>query len=135
MNTKFNTLGPDTAKQIKPSIPDLAETWTDSSRYVSNKLTYFDADGATAVPTKVWMDNVTPNTGNGFTVDISSAGFTNISSVSITPFKFTTTPADIPRVAIKTITETALVLNIVDSNTAAFATVTNLNLWIEIKGN
>ena len=72
MNTKFNTLGPDMAKQIKPSIPDLAETWTDSSRYVSNKLTYFDADGATAVPTKVWMDNVTPNTGNGFTVDISS---------------------------------------------------------------
>lgn len=133
---KINTIGADLAiSQIPEQKPNMAEIWTDSLAYVENRPKYFNASGPITPPTKIWSGVVTPNTGNGYAIDISSAGFESLTSVLITPFKFTSTPADVPRVAIKTYTTTAIIVNIVDSNTAAFANLTNLYLSVEVKGN
>lgn len=67
---------------------------------------------------KVWIGKVVPTTANGFTVDISSAGFTDIKTVTVLPMKNTASANDMPTVAIKTLTNTSLSLNIRQGNNA-----------------
>lgn len=99
---------------------------------------------------KVWIGKIVPTTANGFAIDISSAGFTDIKTVTILPMKNTTDANNMPDVAIKTITNTSLVINIRQSNTAVVqilsinvlsgfpmifpATVSDITLYVRVTG-
>lgn len=67
---------------------------------------------------KVWIGTVQPTTATDYGIDISSAGFSEIKTVSIVPVKNTTAAADMPDVAIKTMTMTRIGINIRQANTA-----------------
>lgn len=67
---------------------------------------------------KVWSDTLTPSTSNGQTIDISSAGFTSISSVGINPVLNTATIANMPIIAVKSVSTTSVVVNILTQNNA-----------------
>lgn len=85
-------------------------------------IKYFDPTGeitATYVSDlKVWIGTVQPTTANDYGIDISSAGFSEIKTVSITPVRNTTAPNDMPDVAIKTLTNTRVGINIRQANSA-----------------
>ena len=80
---------------------------------------YFGPNGEDMAPSgrKVWRAEVTPSTANGYSIDISSAGFNTIQGVYITPRK-NTNAADAPVATIKSMTNTALVVNLQASNSA-----------------
>lgn len=68
---------------------------------------------------KVWRDILTPTTGNGYVINISSAEFTSISSVNVLALKNTSTTTQIPTVSLKSVTNTAVTVNITQANTVA----------------
>lgn len=120
----------------KPSIP--------------TAITYYDSTGSTSSPTKIWRYKVTPTTGNGFSINISSAGFSSISSVSIISIKNTSTATSVPKVSIKSYTTSAIVVNIIEGNASTvnilsslvslgvseqFANTTGLTLFVKVEGN
>lgn len=67
---------------------------------------------------KVWLGTVVPTTGNGYVIDISSAGFSQIKTVTVLPMKNTANANDMPDVSVKSITNTALTVNIKNGNGA-----------------
>lgn len=76
---------------------------------------YYNRSGAVSV-TKIFTDTITPTTGNGYSVNISAAGFTNIISANATTIFNTSTPTSIHSVEVKSITSSAVVLNIIQQN-------------------
>lgn len=83
---------------------------------------YFGPAGEDMAPSgrRVWRAEVTPTTANGYSIDISSAGFTTIQGVYITEKK-NTSAADAPICTIKSMTNTALVVNLQASNQAVIS--------------
>src|SRR5882757_510736 len=67
---------------------------------------------------KIWADTITPTTGNGFSIDISSAAFTAIKSATITAQNNTASIGSMPIVVIKSVSTTAAVVNIMEQNSA-----------------
>lgn len=76
---------------------------------------------------KVWMGTVQPTTSNGYGIDISSAGFTQIKTVSIIPIKNTADANSMPDIAIKTMTNTMITVNIKQGN-SSLVSVLGLNV-------
>lgn len=71
---------------------------------------------ASVKPYKIYSDTITATTGNGFSVDISSAGFTRILAVQVQP-EFSTTDANtVPATAIKSWTNSAITVNVVNQS-------------------
>ncbi len=112
---------------------------------IPNELTHYNASGVLSV-TKRWIETVTPSTGNGYSIDISSAGFTNVLGVSIISIKNTSTPTSVPKVSIKSITSTAVVVNIIEGNATLqlglllgtseqFVNTSGLTLMVIVEGN
>lgn len=89
---------------------------------------YYGPSGEDMAPSgrKVWRAEVTPSTANGYSIDISSAGFSTIQGVYITPKK-NTSAADAPIATIKSMTNTALVVNLQSSNQAV-VTILGVNV-------
>lgn len=80
---------------------------------------FYDHNGQLASKNvKIFCDTVTPSTANGYSIDISSAGFTTIKGVTITAQNNTATIASMPIVVIKSITSSAIVVNILTQNNA-----------------
>lgn len=80
---------------------------------------FYDRNGQlTNNQVKIWADTTTPSTANGFSIDISSAGFSVIKEVTITPANNTTSITSMPLVVIQTISTTAIVVNILTQNNA-----------------
>lgn len=77
---------------------------------------YYTSSGIINQPTRVWDGVITPTTGAGQTVDISSAGFSSINSVSITPANNTSTVTSMPFVCIKSYTTSQITVNVLTSN-------------------
>lgn len=78
---------------------------------------FFDRNGQmNASQIKVFADTSLPSTGNGFSIDISSAGFSAIRSVSVTAQSNTASVSSMPIVVIKSITTSAIVVNILSQN-------------------
>src|SRR6185503_3816813 len=65
---------------------------------------------------KIWCDTITITNSNGFSIDISSAGFTNIMTAEVIVLRNTATATSVPKVSIKSITTTALVINVIEGN-------------------
>lgn len=79
-------------------------------------VSFFTSAGQIRQPTRVWDGIITPSTGNGQVIDISSAGFSSINSITITPANNTTSVTAMPLVAIKSYTSSQVVINILASN-------------------
>lgn len=85
---------------------------------VGNPVKDYKASGEVSnTVIKVWNDIVVPNTGNGYNVDISSAGFTTILSVQAQVVKSTSSATVVPVVSVQSYTTTQVSLNIVQGNT------------------
>lgn len=83
---------------------------------------FYDKNGQLTVnQIKIWGDSVTPNTANGYSIDISSAGFSVLKSVTVTPQLNTATVGSMPIVVIKSISTTAVVVNILTQNNATIS--------------
>lgn len=120
----------------KPSIPS-APTVTDLS-------------GTPVSITKWGVGTVSPSTGNGYSIDISGVGLTNLLGYSITPIKNTATPTSAPKLSVKSESNTAIVVNIIEGNASTinilgslvllgtseqFAVTTGLTLRVLVWGN
>lgn len=116
--------------------------YVDSSfRNKSPKI--YTASGLQAAQEKRWYGIITPTTGTGQSVDISSAGFSGINTVQLTPFLNTTTVTSIPIISGKTYTNTAVTFNLVTSNSGiigllvglvAITTLTGITVQVEVNG-
>jgi len=80
---------------------------------------FFDHNGQlTANQVRIWADTTTPTTGSGFSIDISSAGFSTIKSATVTAQNNTSSIGSMPIVVIKSVSTTAIVVNIMEQNSA-----------------
>lgn len=84
---------------------------------------FFDSHGQlTGNLIKIFGDTVTP-TSSTFSIDISAAGFTTVKSVAVTAQMNTATVAVMPIIVVKTVTATAIVVNILTQNNAVVSIV------------
>lgn len=96
-------------------------------KFNSNPV-FFDKNGqCTANQIKIWGDTVVPTTANGYTIDYSSAGFSTVKEVTITPQMNTSTVGSMPLVVLKSFSSTNCVVNILTQNNA---TVTILGISV-----
>lgn len=139
MTDKTFTNGSTALQRLQAGSPNWEETLPDAAGYIKNKptipttQTYYTAAGVANTPTKIWTGLITPNTGSGYSVDISAAGFLSLASISLTVVKNTSTAASVPRATVKTGSLTTITLNIVDSDTAAFVS-TGVSLFLRVEG-
>lgn len=116
----------------------------------TGSVAQFNASGSVTAFTKRWTGEVAPSTGNAYSIDISSAGFSTIGNVQIIGIKNTATVTSMPNVSIKTKSTSAIVVNITEGNTATvvilginvlngaptiFANVSGLTLSVMVEGN
>ena len=97
-------------------------SWT-----ISNGVNFYDSTGAISAPTKVWEYIVTPTTASGFSINIGTASFSSIKTIQITPLKNTSTATSCPSVSLKTVSTSAIVVNLTESNPS---TVTILGIAV-----
>ena len=89
---------------------------------------FYDKNGqCNANQIKIWGDTVVPTSANGYSIDISSAGFSTVKEVTVTPQMNTATVGSMPLVVIKSFTTSAVVVNILTQNNA---TVTILGISV-----
>ena len=67
-------------------------------------------------PFKIWTETITPSTGSGQVVDISSAGFSTILSVQLTATNNTNTISSMPFVSLQSYTSSQVTFNILTYN-------------------
>lgn len=118
---------------------------------VSDSLTtrIYNSSGLVNQAVRMWCDTVTPSTSNGYSINISSAGFTRVLAANVIAIRNTTTAATVPNAAIKTMSTTAITVNVVEDNPATisilgisvlsglpsiFADVTGLKLAVTVTG-
>ena len=111
---------------------------------------FYNSTGILNQTIKKWVGIITPTTSSGFSIDISSAGFTTISNIQIQVERNSTVVSDIPIVSIKSRTTSSIVVNLAQTNTATvsiaginvlsglpliFATnLSNILLHVEVTG-
>lgn len=104
----------------KPTL--FSGSYTDLNSKPSIPVVYNSA-GIINQVIKKWVGIVTPTTASGFTIDISSAGFTTILGVQVQSERNSANASDFPLVNIKSKTTTQLVLNIMQNNSAVVSVV------------
>lgn len=112
-------------------------------------INYYNAAGALSPSVKRWIAVVTPSTSTGLSIDISSAGFTTVLNAQVIAVRNTTTATSSPNVSIKSVSTTALVVNITEGNAAqvtilgssvllgaatVFAATSGLTLYVCVDG-
>lgn len=126
------------------SFPDLLNKPTTLTGYgisdaapSSSVVKYYNPSGLVSGPIKIWDSVITPASSNP-SIDISSAGFIGILSVTTTPANNTSTVTSIPFVSIKTYSTTNLTLNILTSNSQTISIlgtlVTGLTMAASLTG-
>lgn len=151
-NKLFSTNGADIIVSPKERVTLVYDTSISGYRmyqHMNSPFTYYNDSGILPAPVKKWIKIVTPSTGNGYSIDISSAGFTSIISCNVIAIKNNSTANLSPNVAIKSISNTAIVVNVVEGNAATvsilginvlsgspmvFANVSGLTLSVEVTG-
>jgi len=84
---------------------------------------FYTSSGMVSQQIKVWNGIVTPSTGSGQTVDISSAGFSTILNVQAQVESNTASATSVPLVSIKSYTTTSVVTNIIVSNNSTIGSL------------
>ena len=87
---------------------------------------FYTSGGVINQPTRVWDGIITVTTATAQSVDISSAGFTSINSVTITPANNTASTVSMPIASLKSYTNTTVVFNTLVSNTAGLGILVGL---------
>lgn len=100
--------------------------------------------------TKMWTGVVSPNTTNGYSIDISSASFTSIDNIQVIGAKNTSTISSSPQVSVKSFTTSAVIVNITEASALTttilgvtvlsggplvFASTSGLTLHVRVEGN
>lgn len=67
---------------------------------------------------KLYCDTLVPTTSSGQSINISAAGFTSVCNVVVTPMRNTSTIDELPIIALKTISTTAVTVNMIEPNTS-----------------
>lgn len=96
----------------------ISSSWNNSN-YNSYPVFYDRSGQITSRQVKIWADTVSPTTANGYIVDISSAGFTSIKSVSVVPQMNTSSMGSIPVISVKLVSTTTVVVNILTQNSGS----------------
>lgn len=150
----------NTSTVIRQVQSDCSQTDNSAVDYLKNKTAmapaYYNGSGAVTAPTKKWVGIITPNTGNGYSVDISSAGFASVMTISVMPVINTATATSVPTMAVKSVSNTAIVFNLVSGSAATtnvlttllggltavlqgpptvFANTTGVTFYLEVTGN
>jgi hypothetical protein len=147
------TLGTAAAQNVSAFATAAQGTKADSAlqnaALFSPAIAYYNAAGLISAVVKKWVGIVSPNTANGYSIDISSAGFTTILNVQIICIRNTSAATSSPNVSIKSISTTAIVCNIVEASTAqvtilgssvvaglpiVFASTAGLQLQVMVEG-
>lgn len=117
--------------------------------YLAEEPANFGSSGSIGSMTKRWIGTVSPNTSNGYSIDISSASFSVILNFCVIAIRNTATVTSVPQVAVKSVSTSALVVNIVEGNSTltnilgvnvplglplVFANVTGLTLQVMVEG-
>lgn len=104
---------------------------------------FYTSSGIINQPTRVWDGIITVTTASAQSVDISSAGFTSINSITITPANNTNTTTSMPLTSIKSYTNSSVVFNTLVSNSGVVgvlaglitpASVTGMQVHIRVDG-
>lgn len=141
----------------KPSIPaaQVNSDWNASSGLAQilnkpNIASTVNLSGSPISITKMATGTVSPNTGNGYSIDISGCGFNNVVGYQITPIKNTNVPTSAPKVSVKSVSTSAIVVNVIEGNantinllgslvllgtSEQFAVTTGLSLHVTVWGN
>lgn len=111
------------------------------------KTRYYNSSGEIMKASKVWEGIVVPSSSTQ-TIDISSAGFTNIRKINITGANNTTTLTSMPFAIIKSYTNTSITVSILASNNQIVALLntsvsglvlatglTGMELHVEVNGD
>lgn len=101
----------------KPYIPSVGDTTNWNLAYKSIVKVYNKSGLVGSYPMKIWDDTVTVTSSNGQSIDISSAGFTKVTSVQAQAFNNTNTVANIPVSSGKTWSTTSIAISTVQENT------------------
>lgn len=133
----------------KLAIVDTSNKWWPKTTTFPDSVIFYNAAGRVNQRMKVWSDVVTPSTANGYSVDISSAGFGTVVYVNAIPIRNTSTTTSVPNCAVKSISTTAIVFNIVEGNSSLvtllgsgvllgvsnqFANTSGLTLFVQVYG-
>jgi hypothetical protein len=118
-NSSFTWPMPGTPSTFAPSahthqISDITGLQDD----LESSVQFYNASGKVNQKVKIWSGNVSPSTSSGYSIDISSAGFSTILSVNVVAVRNTSSAAVSPNVSIKTKSTSAIVVNIVEDNPA-----------------
>lgn len=113
-------------------------------------IKYYDRNGIVTPTTKIFRDTFNVNTSDGFSVNLSAAGFSSVKACHAVAMKNSGTATSVPNISIKTLSTTALVLNITEGNgslinilgsnvllgpSTAFASTTGLSVSVTVYGN
>lgn len=99
---------------------------SDTSNWNTNyrrRTTYYNSSGSVTKTMKVWHGIVTPTSSNGYSIDISSAGFTTITSIQVQAEYNTNNASAVPLVSIRSYSTTAVVVNIIQSNSTVVSII------------
>lgn len=105
-------------------------TGTYPSFTISDSLTMrtYNSAGLVNQPMKMWCDTVTPSTSNGYSINISSAGFTRILSAHVIGIRSGATASTGPNSFINSMSTTALVVSSIEDNPSTVNILGNLIL-------
>lgn len=106
------------ADSILVAIGKLQKQITNLAATVPAIVAWFKTGGSQTTPSKIWMDTVAVTSASGFSVDISSAGFSTILGYQVVAIKNTATVTSCPNVSVKSISTSAIVLNFVEFNSS-----------------
>jgi len=102
----------------QPLIPTNTNQLINGAGFLTeNPVSDFGAAGPITI-TKRWIGTVTPLTGNGYVIDISSAGFTNVLGYQIIAVRNTVITSSMPTVSVKAVSANAISVNIIEANTS-----------------
>lgn len=118
----------------RPMNVNIAALLADTAANHLNLIKFYNRGGLVSHQMKIWADTVTPSTANGYSVNISSAGFTTILSIQATVFQNSSTAATIPLISGKTFTNSAAVINIQTSNTGVIGLLVGLIFATNLAG-
>lgn len=113
LNLKENTIAAGTTAQYWRGD----KTWQ-TFPTVPAVVSWFKTGGAQTTPTKIWMDTVVATSSNGLSIDITSAGFSAILGYQVVAIRNTGTVTSCPNVSVKTVSTSAIVVNIVEFQTS-----------------
>lgn len=94
-------------------------TLVSTKSFVQNSITkYYNHSGVIVGQTKIFNDTISPTTALGFSISTSAAGFTSIQSIQVQVESNQTSASTAPLVSIKSYTNSTVVVNLVQANSA-----------------